>query len=313
MGASGRAAEALWLAAERRVRWAAVRIPRSPVTLLMDDLRNKVAVVTGAADGIGRALATKLAGSGCQVALCDLDEAGLERTRAACAELGATATGRVLDVSQADEVFAWAQEVVAQHGAVHLVFNNAGTTLIATVKNLTLAEFNWLMGINFWGVVHGTKAFLPHLEAAGGGHIVNISSAFGLVGNPGQAAYTASKFAVRGFTEALSIELGVQGSSVRAHVVHPGGIATGIARNARMGSHQVADLPREEMLAEFDRMARTTAEKAARVIIQGVLRGNRRIVVGLDARAISTLQRLLPKSYQRLVEFGARRRGLTQV
>ena len=279
----------------------------------MDDLRNKVAAVTGAADGIGRALATNLAGSGCQVALCDLDEGGLEKTRAACEELGASASSRVLDVSQADEVFAWAQEVVAQHGAVHLVFNNAGTTLVATVKNLTLAELQWLMGINFWGVVHGTKAFLPYLEAAGGGHIVNISSAFGLIGNPGQSAYTASKFAVRGFTEALSIELGVEGSSVRAHVVHPGGIATGIARNARMGKHQVSELPREQMLAEFDRMARTTADRAARVIVEGVCRGQRRIMVGMDARAISVLQRLLPKSYQRLVEFGARRRGLTQV
>jgi NAD(P)-dependent dehydrogenase (short-subunit alcohol dehydrogenase family) len=280
---------------------------------VVEDLRERVAVVTGAAGGLGRALAVYLASSGCRVALCDIDGVGLENTRSACEKLGATATGRVLDVSHGDDVFTWAQQVADQHGAVHLVFNNAGTTLVATVKNLTLDEIRWLMGVNFWGVVHGTKAFLPYLEAAGGGHIVNVSSAFGMIGNPGQSAYTVSKFAVRGFTETLSIELGVEGSSVQAHVVHPGGIATGIARNARMGEHQVADLPREEMLAEFDRMARTTADKAARVIVEGVRRGKRRIVVGMDARAISTLQRLLPKSYQRLVEIGVRRRGLTQV
>jgi butyryl-CoA dehydrogenase len=278
-----------------------------------DDLRGKVAVVTGAAGGIGAALATNLAGLGCRVALCDLDEAALERTRAACEDLGARASSRVLDVAEADPVFAWAKEVVAQDGCPYLVFNNAGTTLLATVENSTLDEIRWLMGINFWGVVHGTKAFLPHMEAAGGGHIVNISSAFGLIGNPGQSAYTASKFAVRGFTEALSMELGIAGSPVVAHVVHPGGIATGIARNARLGKNQLPERPREAMLAEFDRMARTTADDAARTILEGVRRGRRRILIGMDARAISALQRLLPHRYQRLVEIGARRRGLTQV
>ena len=280
---------------------------------MTDDLRHKLAVVTGAAGGIGRALATHLAGCGCRLALCDLDEAELERTRAACEGLGATASCRVLDVAAAPAVFAWAKEVVDQHGAPYFVFNNAGVTLLATVTNLTLDELQWLMGINFWGVVHGTKAFLPHMHAAGGGHIVNISSAFGLIGNPGQAAYTASKFAVRGFTEALSIELGVEKSPVRAHVVHPGGIATGIARNARIGENQVAERPRDEMLAEFDRIARTSADAAARAIVEGVRKGRRRILVGMDARAISALQRLLPAQYQRLVELGARRRGLTQV
>ena len=250
----------------------------------MRDLRNKVAAVTGAGDGIGRALAQQLASEGCNVALCDVNETALEATRAACQQSGVEATVRVLDVSHADGVFAWADEVVHEHGGVHLVFNNAGTTLVATARNIDLEEFRWLMGINFWGVVYGTKAFLPHLEASGGGHIVNISSAFGLIGNPGQSAYSASKFAVRGFTEALSIELGVEGSSVRAHVVFPGGTATAIARNARMGKRQAPDRPLEEMHAEFDRMARTTADDAARTIIAGVRKGKRRIVVGLDAK-----------------------------
>jgi butyryl-CoA dehydrogenase len=279
----------------------------------MEDLRDKVAVVTGAAGGIGAALATHLAGMGCQVALCDVENAGLERTRTACEALGVRASSQVLDVSEAGPVFAWAKQVADQHGSPYLVFNNAGATLVATVKNLTLEELQWLMGINFWGVVHGTKAFLPYMEAAGGGHIVNVSSAFGIIGNPGQSAYTASKFAVRGFTEALSIELGVGRSPVRAHVVYPGAIATGIALNARMGRNQVPERSREEMLAEFDRMARTGADAAAREIVEGVRRGKRRILIGLDARAISALQRLLPERYQWLVEFGARRRGLTQV
>ena len=279
----------------------------------MRDLRDKVAAVTGAGDGIGRALAKQLASEGCNVALCDVNETALEATRVACQQSGVEATARVLDVSQADGVFAWADEVVHEHGGVHLVFNNAGTTLVATARNIDLEEFRWLMGINFWGVVYGTKAFLPHLDASGGGHIVNISSAFGLIGNPGQSAYTASKFAVRGFTEALSIELGVEGSSVRAHVVFPGGTATAIARNARMGKRQAPDRRPEEMHAEFDRMARTTADEAARTIIAGVRKGKRRIVVGLDARGISALQRLFPKGYQRMVERGARRRGLSQV
>ncbi len=279
----------------------------------MKDLRDKVAAVTGAASGIGRALALHLAGAGCETALCDVDAAGLEETRARCEKLGVRASARVVDVARADEVLAWAEDVVARHGAVHLVLNNAGVTLLSTVRDLELDELEWLMGVNFWGVVHGTKAFLPHLEAAGGGHVVNVSSAFGLIANPGQSAYTASKFAVRGFTEALSIELAVQESPVRAHLVLPGGVATAIARNARLGRGQAPERPREQMLAEFDRMARTPPEKAARAIVEGVLRGNPRIVVGADARVISFLQRLLPRRYQGLVGRGVRRRGLTQV
>jgi NAD(P)-dependent dehydrogenase (short-subunit alcohol dehydrogenase family) len=280
---------------------------------MTQDLEGSVATVTGAASGIGRALATHLAGRGCQVALCDVDAAGLEATRAACQALGATASARVLDVAQAEPVFAWAQEVVSRHGAPRFVFNNAGAALIATVENLALEEFQWLMGVNFWGVVHGTQAFLPHLVAAGRGHIVNLSSVFGLIANPGQAAYAASKFAVRGFTETLSLELRVAKSPVRAHVVHPGGVATAIARNARLGRNQAPERSRQEMLAAFDRLARTTPDAAARTIVAGVLRGKPRILVGMDARVISALQRLLPGAYQRLVERGARRRGLTQV
>lgn len=279
----------------------------------MKELKGRVAAVTGAGGGLGRALAFELARRGCALALCDLDSSALESTRRECEALGVETTARTLDVSDRAGVYAWADEVVAEHGRVDLVINNAGATVVATARNLTLTELEWLMGVNFWGVVHGTKAFLPHLEASGSGHVVNISSAFGLIGYPGQAAYSASKFAVRGFTEALAMELHVEGVPVQAHVVHPGGVATGIARNARMGSHEPERRPREAMNAEFDRMARTSAEAAARTIVDGVCRGKPRILVGADARGISLMQRLLPGAYQRLVRFGSKRRGLGQV
>jgi len=276
----------------------------------MENLKGRVAALTGGASGLGRALAVELARRGCPLALCDVDSGGLEATLCECEALGAKTTARTLDVSDRAGVYAWADEVVAEHGRVDLVINNAGATVVATARNLTLSELEWLMGVNFWGVIHGTKAFLPHLEASGHGHIVNVSSAFGLIGFPGPAAYSASKFAVRGFTEALAMELHIESLPVQAHVVHPGGVATGIARNARMGSQEPARRPREEMHAEFDRVARTSAEAAARTIVDGVCRGRPRIVVGADARGISLMQRIMPSAYQRLVRFGAKRRGL---
>lgn len=275
--------------------------------------QDKVAVVTGAAGGIGRALATLLARQGCSVALCDIDEDGLSVTRAECEALGVQAVSAKLDVARREAVLSWADEILSSLGAVHFLFNNAGTTLVSRVRNLSADEFEWLMGVNFWGVVHGTLAFLPHIEGSGGGHIVNVSSAFGLIGNPGQSAYSASKFAVRGFTEALSMELVAEGSPVRAHVVHPGAIATNIARDARLGAGESPERERDEMVAAFEKMARTSAERAAQAILRGVARGSPRIMVGLDARGISLLQRLFPKKYQRIIQPGIKRRGLQQV
>jgi butyryl-CoA dehydrogenase len=210
-------------------------------------------------------------------------------------------------------VFSWADEVVSSLDAVHFVFNNAGATLVSRVRNLSRGELEWLMGVNFWGVVHGTMAFLPHLEVSGGGHIINISSAFGLIGNPGQSSYSASKFAVRGFTESLSMELEAEGSPVRAHVVHPGAVRTGIAKNARFGAKEKLESPRGDMVAAFEAIARTSPEQAASTILKGVARNSPRIIVGLDARAISLLQRLFPKTYQRIARPGIKRRGLQQV
>jgi NAD(P)-dependent dehydrogenase (short-subunit alcohol dehydrogenase family) len=275
----------------------------------MRDLRGWVAAVTGAASGIGRALAHELARQGCELALSDLDAAGLEQTRAALSAAGTKVSAARVDVADRDAVFEWADEVAAQHGRVNLIANNAGVALSAAIRNMTLDELDWLMGINFFGVVHGTKAFLPHLTRAGAGHVVNISSLFGLIGVPGQGAYNAAKFAVRGFSECLAMELAIEKSPIGVTCVHPGGIRTAIARNARIGVNEPNDRTREEIADGFERIARTSPERAAEVIVAGVRRGKRRVLVGPDAHVLSLLQRLLPVSYQRLVEFGAARRG----
>ncbi|HXK23094.1 MAG TPA: SDR family NAD(P)-dependent oxidoreductase [Myxococcota bacterium] len=274
----------------------------------MRELRGWVAAVTGSASGIGRALAHELARQGCELALSDVDTAGLEQTRAALSAAGTKVSAARVDVADRGAVFEWADEVATQHGRVNLIANNAGVAFGATIRNMTLDELDWLMGINFRGVVHGTKAFLPHLTRAGAGHIVNISSLFGLIGFPGQGAYNAAKFAVRGFSECLAMELAIEKSPIGVTCVHPGGIRTAIARNARIGVYEPSDQTREEIAEGFERIARTSAERAAEVIVAGVRRGKRRVLVGPDAHALSLLQRLLPESYQRLVELGAARR-----
>jgi NAD(P)-dependent dehydrogenase (short-subunit alcohol dehydrogenase family) len=271
----------------------------------MQDLRGWVAAVTGAASGIGRALADELARQGCELALSDVDAQGLEQARAALSAAGAKVSAAQVDVADAVAVSAWAEQVAAQHGRVNLIANNAGVALNATIRHMTLEELDWLMSINFRGVVHGTKAFLPHLERAGRGHVVNVSSVFGLIGIPGQSAYNAAKFAVRGFTECLAMELALERSPIGVSCVHPGGIKTAIVRNSRMGEHEPPDRSHREIVEAFDRIARTSAERAAKVIVAGVRRRRRRILIGFDARVLSALQRLAPVGYQRLVERGA--------
>ncbi len=208
-------------------------------------------------------------------------------------------------------MFAWADQVVADHGAVNLVFNNAGVGLGATIEAMSYDDFEWLMGINFWGVVHGTKAFLPHLKAAGEGHIVNLSSVFGLISVPSQSAYNAAKFGVRGFTDALRMELEIAGSRVSCTTVHPGGIKTNIARNARMDASVAALAGADPSGAgeEFDKMARDHARpKAAAQILRGVERNRRRALIGPDAKVIDLVSRLPAGLYQRATVFGARQR-----
>ena len=270
----------------------------------MEDFRGKVAAITGAGSGIGRALALELAGHGARLALGDIDAQGLARTASEARALGAACTTTTLDVSQRDAVFAWAGECRAAHGQVNLAINNAGVALAAAASSVRIEDFQWIMGINFWGVVHGTQAFLPHLHASGEGHIVNISSIAGIVAMPTQAAYNASKFAVRGYTEALRMELELAGAPVSVSCVHPGGIATRIARSMRVddGLLRAAGLDAESFRQRSDRLLQvTTPAQAAQRILAGVRRNARRIVVGPDAHALQAMERVLGANYQPLL------------
>ena len=270
----------------------------------MTDVRGKVAVITGAGSGIGRALAYELARHGTKLAISDVDTEGLAVTARQVEVIGARVHSQRLDVTDRAAVLAYADEVAAHFGTVNLVFNNAGIAFTGDIEDMTFEQIERVMDVDYWGVVHGTKAFLPHLIAGGDGHIVNISSLFGLLAVPGQSAYNSAKFAVRGFTEALRQEMIVNRRPVQVTCVHPGGIKTAIARNA--GAVDGQD-PRA--LAEvFDKkMAKTSAESAAKQIL-GAVKGNKpRAVVGYDAKALDLLIRLLGPRYQRLFSEGASR------
>ncbi|NMT62916.1 SDR family NAD(P)-dependent oxidoreductase [Marinobacter orientalis] len=262
----------------------------------MKDLNNRVAVVTGAGSGIGRALAVALAAKGCRLALSDINDGGLAETAAQCSVTEVRTYH--LDVSDRDAIYAHADKVVGDFGQVSLVVNNAGVALSSSVREMTDEDFRWIMDIDFWGVVHGTRAFLPHLIASGAGHVVNVSSVFGLIGVPKQSAYNAAKFAVRGFTESLRQEMKLEKQPVAVSCVHPGGIRTNIANSARMGKSENADAQRKG----FDKIAMTTPEKAADTIVKGILKDESRILVGPDAWGIDVLNRVLGSAYQPLVE-----------
>ncbi|GGJ92396.1 short-chain dehydrogenase [Alloalcanivorax dieselolei] len=272
----------------------------------MKSFKDKVAVITGAGSGIGRALAGQLAAQGAKLALSDVNEAGLRETVEALGLDSERVISKVFDVADRNAVYTFADEVMAHFDAAHLVINNAGVALGASVEEMSYEDFEWLMGINFWGVVYGTKAFLPHLKAAGEGHIVNVSSVFGLIGVPTQSAYNAAKFAVRGFTESLRQELEIENGGVSCTTVHPGGIKTNIARNARMGSgmEKITGTDADKARRDFEKLFRTTPEEAARTILKGVRANKRRVLIGSDALAIDGMQRLLPTSYQRLMVAG---------
>jgi short-subunit dehydrogenase len=240
--------------------------------------------------------------------LADIDEAGLADTAARCVGRGVKVSTQVLDVADRAAVFAWADAVVAEHGRCDLAVNNAGVAVAATVEALSYDDLEWLMGINFWGVVHGTKAFLPHMKAAGSGHIVNLSSVFGLVAVPTQAAYNASKFAVRGFTDALRMELDIEDCGVSCTTVHPGGVKTAIARRARVDASVAAltGTDPETARRRFDRILLTSPEKAARQILRAVERNQRRVLVGPDAKVIDLLARMPAAATGRIMVSGAR-------
>jgi NAD(P)-dependent dehydrogenase (short-subunit alcohol dehydrogenase family) len=259
---------------------------------------------------MGRELALELAKRGCHVAISDVNEAGLAETAAGLGPLGVRVTSARVDVSKKDEVHAWADTVVHDHGKVNLIFNNAGVALGSTLEGASYEDLEWIMGINFWGVVYGTKAFLPHLRASGEeAHIVNTSSVFGLIAVPGNGAYNATKFAVRGFTEALRQELELDGGKVSATSVHPGGIKTNIARNSRMRESVNGFLVKdaETGIKSFEKNFITTANRAALIILRAVEKNQRRVLVGPDATLIDAMVRLLPQTYQRLVLAAVRR------
>ena len=260
----------------------------------MSLLNSGVAVVTGAGSGIGRALAQQLSAVGSALAIADIDEAGLQQTAQSLANKSALVTTHHLDVANEESIKSFAGEVLDRHKRVTLLINNAGVALHGDFEEISLNDFRWLMDINFWGMVYGVKHFLPMLKREQRAHIVNLSSVFGLIAPAGQVPYSASKFAVRGFTEALRHEL--QGSSIAVSCVHPGGIRTPIVRHARLGAATPA-AKREEGIARFERLARTPPEKAAAVILRGVERRSPRILIGADAYVIDTLQRLRPASY----------------
>ena len=260
--------------------------------------RNTVSVITGAGSGIGRATALRLAKAGSALAISDVNAKGLDETAQAAAALGVKVTPFVVDVSDKEAMQSFASEVRQQHGRVSILLNNAGVALFGTTEELSIEDYEWLMGINFWGVVYGTKYFLPLLQQQPEAYILNISSIFGIIAPTGQSAYCASKFAVRGFTESLRHEL--QGTNVRVATIHPGGIKTNIAASAKIGTGANAS----DHLGAADRfatVARVTPDKAAEVIVQGILKNKQRILIGADARALALLQKLSPVNYWRVI------------
>ncbi|KRA31255.1 MULTISPECIES: SDR family NAD(P)-dependent oxidoreductase [unclassified Nocardioides] len=271
----------------------------------MKNFKNKVVVITGAGSGIGRALALNFADKGARLALSDVNETGLVETASLAQKAGAPDVHTAhLDVADREGFVAYAADVAAHFGQVNIVINNAGVALAGDVTDLSYKDMDWIVGINFWGVVHGTKEFLPHLIESGDGHVVNISSLFGLLAMPGQSAYNATKFAVRGFTEALREEMLIAGHKVGVTSVHPGGIKTAIARSAR-----VSDKEDQAATAKLfdEKLARMTPDRAAEIIIKGITKNQARVLVGLDAHALHNFQKFTGSRYEDIIAVVSKR------
>jgi hypothetical protein len=263
----------------------------------MTIISGKIAVITGAGSGIGRALAYELARRGAKLALSDVDTTGLAETARHARVIGAQVHEQRLDVTDRPAVLAYADTVATEFGTVNIVVNNAGVAFTGDVEKMSFEQIERVVDVDFWGVVNGTKAFLPHLIASGDGHVVNISSLFGLLSMPSQSAYNAAKFAVRGFTESLRQELILAKRPVQVTCVHPGGIQTAIARNAGA----IAGLNQTETAAFFDsKLAKTSPDSAAKTIARGIAGNKPRVLVGPDAKFLDALVRLLGSRYQRL-------------
>ncbi|MEZ5428378.1 MAG: SDR family NAD(P)-dependent oxidoreductase [Pyrinomonadaceae bacterium] len=266
--------------------------------------KESVVVITGAASGMGRALAVRLAREPIAgIAIADVNEEGLRETEELIKKTDIKVTVHPVDVADEEEMRAFADEVISLHGRVTHLINNAGVALGGAVREVSLDDIRWLMNINFWGVVYGTKLFLPHLEKEKSAHIVNFSSLFGFIAPPGQAAYAASKFAVRGFTEALRHEL--EGTNINVSVIHPGGVKTNIANSARIG--RGVALTEKQIEARRERinrdLSRTTPEQAAEIIVNGIKARNPRILIGGDARLLSLIARIFPRRYFAIINF----------
>lgn len=271
----------------------------------MTAIPGSAAAVTGAASGIGRALALELARRGCDLALADRDEAGLQAVAAEIAKAGGgqrKVSLHRLDVGEPAEIAAFAEAAVTAHPSLNIVVNNAGVALLGQFGEIEQAQMEWLFNINFWGVVHGTRAFLPQLSRQRKAHIVNISSIFGIIAPPGQSAYCAAKFAVRGFSESLRHELAVANSPIKLSVVHPGGVATNIARNSRTGVGVTDNARRAQSIERFDALAKTTPAAAAERIVTGIEKNQPRILIGNDARFMDLLQRFRPATYWKVLQ-----------
>lgn len=267
----------------------------------MKNFQNKVAAITGAGSGIGQQLALLLAKEGCHLSLSDVNEQGLIETVEKLKDTDVRVTIKKLDVADQVAVKAWAEETVQDHGSVNMIFNNAGVALASTVEGASYEELEWIVNINFWGVVYGTKEFLPFIKQTGDGHIVNISSLFGLTAQPTQSAYNATKFAVRGFTESLRQELDMENCGVSALCVHPGGIRTNIANSAKMNdSLKTLGMNPEKSAKSFNKLLRCPPEEAARQILEAVQKDKRRLLIGNDAKTLDLIQRILPTGYQKV-------------
>lgn len=272
--------------------------------------RNHVAAITGAGSGMGRELAVHLAKMGCHVALSDINPEQLAATKQLLANYDVNVTMTVLDVSDNKAVEAWADSVMAEHGKVNFIFNNAGVALYSTVEGSSISELEWVMNINFWGVVYGTKAFLPLIKNSvkqsqfgEHGHIINISSLFGLTAQPSQSAYNSSKFAVRGFTESLRQELNIQNCGVSATCIHPGGIKTNIANSAR-GNESIHDIGMStgpKAIRSFNKFLKFDANEAAWIILQAAATNQQRCLIGNDAKMIDAIQRVFPSHYSQVL------------
>lgn len=272
--------------------------------------RNHVAAITGAGSGMGRELAIHLAKMGCHVALSDINPEQLAATKQLLASYDINVTMTVLDVSDNKAVEAWADSVMAEHGKVNFIFNNAGVALYSTVEGSSISELEWVMNINFWGVVYGTKAFLPLIknsvkqsQFSEHGHIINISSLFGLTAQASQSAYNSSKFAVRGFTESLRQELNIQNCGVSATCIHPGGIKTNIANSAR-GNDSIHDIGMStgpKAIRSFNKFLKFDASQAAWIILHAAATNQQRCLIGNDAKMIDAIQRVFPSHYSQIL------------